>query len=42
MTATITDPQALDALRELADRYEAMAVELEAAGHPSSPDLILE
>jgi hypothetical protein len=42
MTATVTDPLALEALRELADRYEAMAAELEAAGHLPSRDLISE
>jgi hypothetical protein len=37
LAATITDPQALKALHELAARYEAMAAELEE-DPPSASD----
>jgi hypothetical protein len=38
LAATVSDPQALTALRELAARYEVMAAELEAATRPSHSD----
>jgi hypothetical protein len=36
--STISDPQALAALRELAARYEAMAAKLETATQPPCSD----
>ena len=42
LVSTVTDAQALDALRELATRYEAMAAALEASGQLQSSDLSRE
>jgi hypothetical protein len=42
MAGTITDPQALEALDELATCYETMAAELDAQGSSCSPDTGLD
>jgi hypothetical protein len=42
MTSAVTDPQALEALRELGARYEAIAAELEGEDPPSSSDAGLD
>jgi hypothetical protein len=39
IASKVTDPQALEALRELTGRYEAMAAELETASRPPGSDL---
>ena len=40
LTSTVTDPQALEALHELAARYEEMAVQLEKTDVSSHFDTI--